>query len=86
MATDTAQARWYIVSFLTVPQEKHEELLVKFQTYTEQIFKNPKFDPVFAYLAPLASGSDVLLSVWGFKRSRDAGVYMPVSLVRFRLG
>lgn len=51
-----------------------------FHTYTNEIFKNSKFDPVFSYLAPEARASDVLLSVWGFRSSHDADVYMPVRL------
>lgn len=88
LASDTGKARWFIVSFLTAPKSEHEELRTKFQIYMKQIFGNPKFDPVFSYLAPLASGSDVLLSVWGFESGHDVDGYMPVSLrkPRYALG
>lgn len=80
LASDTGKARWFIVSFLTVPKSEHEELRTKFRIYMKQILRDPKSDPVFSYLAPLASGSDVLLGVWAFGSHRDVDVYMPVSL------
>jgi len=80
LASDTDKARLFIVSFLTAPKSEHRELRTKFQIYIQKIFGDPKFDPLFSYLAPLASESDILLSVWAFKNHQDVDVYMPVSL------
>jgi len=79
LASDTDKARLFIVSFLTAPKSEHRELRTKFQIYIKRIFGDPKFDPLFSYLAPLASGSDILLSVWAFENHCDVDVYMPVS-------
>lgn len=81
LAPNTRKARWFIVSFLTVPKLRQQELGVMFQAYLEAIFANPKFNPVFSYFAPMAPASDALLSVWGFESSQDARIYMPVRLV-----
>jgi hypothetical protein len=66
-----------------VPKPQQEDLGGMFQTYLVAIFANPKFNPIFSYLAPMAPASDILLSVWRFESSKDADVYMPVRLVSY---